>query len=40
MKEKATTVPFTIDLIAESNPELGVMVQYMGNNKCNDTANY
>jgi hypothetical protein len=40
MKEKATTVPFTLSLISEKNPELGVMMQYMGKNKCNDTANF
>lgn len=40
MKEGETTVPFIMSLISQDQPELGVQMQYMGGNKCNDTANF
>lgn len=40
IKEGKNSVPFDLRLIDEKRPENGLFVQYMGGNKCNDTANY
>lgn len=40
IKKGHTSVPFDLRLIDKKQPENGLIVEYMGGNKCNETANF